>query len=194
MNLGLTDPSSTAAIKHIDAWRALVADRHDDAFAVAMEVCESPSMLASGLFVASRAAMAARNVEQAQATLARLDAAGLHGPAIEAQRRTMQAGIAAVGGRRGDAALAFRDAAGMWRDLGLRFDLAICQLDLVTHAATTDRERAPAAEEARTIFTELGAVPFLARLDAVTSAGPAHTASEPTTKPPVEKLERVSRA
>ena len=66
----------------------------------------------------------------------------------------------------------------MWRDLGLRFDLALCQLEFVTHAASTDRDRAQAADEARAIFEELRAQPFLDRLDAATGS-PAPLAAGP---------------
>ena len=176
LDVDLSDPSSTAIITLAEAWAALVEGRLDNAFELAIKVIVSPSLLASGLLVAGHAAMESRNLDRARETLARLDAAGVHGPALEAQRRTLQAGIAALEGRRGDAVLAYREAASMWRDLGLRFDLALCQLELVTHAASTDRDRAPAADEARTILEELRAQPYLDRLDRVAdAAAPVNT-------------------
>lgn len=121
---------------------------------------------------------AGKDLDRARETLGHLDEAGVHGPAIEAHRRTLQAGIAALEGRRGEAVIAYREATSMWRDLGLRFDLALCLLDLVTHAATSDRDRAPAADEARSILQDLGAQPFLDRLDAATG-GEAPNVADP---------------
>ena len=170
LDVDLTDPSGTATITLAEAWAALVAGKLDAAFDLGIEAAASPTLLTSGLLVAGHAGMATRNLDRARETLGRLDAAGVHGPAIEAQRRTLQAGIAALEGRRGDSVLAYREAASMWRDLGLRFDLALCQLDLVTHTASTDRDRGPAADEARAILEELRAQPFLDRLDAATGS------------------------
>ena len=56
---------------------------------------------------------------------------GVHGPAIEASRRTMRAAIAGMEGRTSEAGAGFREAARQWRDLGLLFDLALCHLDLL---------------------------------------------------------------
>ena len=50
---------------------------------------------------------------------AALERTGVHGPAIEASRRTIRATIAGMEGRPSEAGAGFRDAARQWRDLGL---------------------------------------------------------------------------
>ena len=121
-----------------------------------------------------------------------LEEGGVHGPALEASRRTMNAVIAALEGRTGEAAGGFRDASRQWRDLGLSFDLALCHLDLLATLGTTGNGATAAADEARMILLELQAEPFLRRLEALeqrTSPDPTAPAMETV---PVEPAEQRS--
>ena len=88
------------------------------------------------------------------------------GRAIIATRRTAEAGIAALDGRLDDAAEIYRDAIEQWRALGCVLDLALCELDLVSLLGPGHPD-ATAGKEARDIFTQLGALPFLQRLNEV---------------------------
>ena len=88
---------------------------------------------------------------------------------MAAARLTTEAGLAALDGRVEESAEAYRAAIESWRTLGCTLDLAMCELDLVLLLGPDDPD-ASAAKEARDIFTQLGARPFLARLDRAASA------------------------
>ncbi|HEU5325261.1 MAG TPA: adenylate/guanylate cyclase domain-containing protein [Candidatus Limnocylindria bacterium] len=75
--------------------------------------------------------------------------------------------LAALEGRDADARAAFAAALRLSRDLGLRFWTGLIALDVLTLGAMEPDERARAADEARVIFTDLGATPLLRRLDQV---------------------------
>jgi hypothetical protein len=116
--------------------------------------------------LAARAALWAGDAAAARDDLAALDASGFHGPAIEADRRTIQAGIAALEGRPADALPLYREALRAWRDLGLAWDEALCGLDMAQLLDPDEPEVRAAADTAREILVRLEAAPFLARLDA----------------------------
>jgi hypothetical protein len=84
----------------------------------------------------------------------------------------LSAGLAAVEGRTRDAVVGYRDAAARWRELGTRFDLALCELTMVRVLGTDSPEAREAAVEAREIFTKLGATALLDQLDAAEAAAP----------------------
>ena len=121
--------------------------------------------VAPALAGAARAALWLGDASGAADDLAALDASGAHGAAIEADRRTIRAGLAALEGRPTQALSLYRDALRSWRDLGLVWDEALCGIDMATIVDPADSEVRAAAESAREILTRLGAKPFLARLD-----------------------------
>jgi tetratricopeptide (TPR) repeat protein len=114
----------------------------------------------------ARAALWLRDIEAARADLALLDASGIHGPAVEADRATIRAGIAAVEGRPIEAASLYRGARRDWRNLGVVWDEALCGLDMVLLLDPADPDVREAAEASREILERLGARPFVDRLDA----------------------------
>ena len=114
----------------------------------------------------ARAALWANDARAAQGDLDRLDASGFHGSAIEADRRTIRAGIAALEGRPADALSLYGEAVRAWRLLGLVWDEALCGIDMATLLDPADPEVRAAAESAREILVRLDAKPFIARLDA----------------------------
>jgi len=83
---------------------------------------------------------------------------------MTAERLTMEAGLAALEGRVQEAAETYRRAVEAWRALDCTLDLALCELDRVLLLGP-DHPDATMAKEARDIFTELGAKPFLERLN-----------------------------
>ena len=105
--------------------------------------------------------------------LAEIEAAGFRAPAVDARRTTIQAGLAAVDGRRGEALGLYREALRRWRDLGLVLDEALCGIDMATLLDPGEPEIAAAVDSTREILTRLRANALLDRLDAsLASSGP----------------------
>ena len=142
----------------------------------------SPANINISLTRSARAALWQHDSAGAMADIAALDAAGLHGQAVEADRTVIQAGIAALEGRSADAISLYRVARRAWRDLGLVWDEALCGLDMALFLGHEDPEVAAAAASAREILVELGATPFVERLEAVLAAtsGSVRRADAPT--------------
>ena len=115
---------------------------------------------------ASRCDILAGHAELARADIAQIDASPRRGRAIDADRVTIHAGIDALDGRTAEALAGYRQALGVWRDLGLVWDEALCAIDMATVLDPTDPEVRAAGEAAREILVRLRAVPILARLDA----------------------------
>ena len=84
----------------------------------------------------------------------------------------LSAGLAALEGRAQDAITGYREAASRWRELGVRFELALCDLTMVRSLGSASPEVREAAAEAREIFTMLGATALLDQLDAAETAHP----------------------
>jgi len=113
-----------------------------------------------------------RDRERAAAALAALDSTEAHGRVVDMNRRTIQAGLAALEGRMGDALSAFREALAGWRDLGSPWRVALTAITMATLLEPTDPEVRAAADAAREILVRLGAAPFIARLDAALAGSP----------------------
>jgi hypothetical protein len=129
---------------------------------------------------AARAALWSRDLEAARTDLAGFDASGLHGPAPEADRKTIRAGIAALEGHQSDALGLYREALRDWQDNGLAWDEALCSLDMAQLLDPSLPEVRAAAESAREILVRLGARPFIQLLDeALAGATPEPTTAQP---------------
>ncbi len=162
-----TDPQLMAVIQTARAWVALAEGRLGDAFEQAMDGARHATGYAvTGYPLAVRAAAWAGDRGRAQAAADAFAAIGVHGRGIEAARRTIEGAAAALDGRTREAAAAFGDASRRWRDLRVDFELAMCDLDIVTLLGPDEPDGRAAATEARAIFEHLDARAFLARLDA----------------------------
>src|SRR4029077_7849978 len=95
-----------------------------------------------------------------------IDASPRRGRAVDNDRATIHAGIAALEGRTAEAMAGYRQALGVWRDLGLVWDEALCAIDMATVLDPSEPEVRAAGEAAREILVRLRAVPFIERLDA----------------------------
>jgi class 3 adenylate cyclase/tetratricopeptide (TPR) repeat protein len=84
---------------------------------------------------------------------------------MAAARAEMVAALAALEGRVDEAGELYAVAIDAWRALNCTLDVAITELELV-HLLGSEHPDAVSAKEARDIFTQIDAVPFLARLDA----------------------------
>jgi class 3 adenylate cyclase/tetratricopeptide (TPR) repeat protein len=115
--------------------------------------------------LAARASLLAQDAASAAADLDGLDATGLHGPAVEARRASIRAGLAALDGRPAEALSEYRDATRRFRDIGLPIDEAFTAIEMATLLDPAEPEVRAAADVAREILTRLGAKPFLERLE-----------------------------
>jgi hypothetical protein len=162
-----TDPTLLGTLHSATAFEAFGASRLTDARDAWGRVAEtSLANFPEATGGRARAALWLGDVAGARADLATLDESGVHGSAIETERATIRAGIAALDGRSTDAMALYRDALREWRDLGLVWDEALCGLDMATLLDPADPEVRAAADAAREILVRLEAAPFLARLDA----------------------------
>jgi class 3 adenylate cyclase/tetratricopeptide (TPR) repeat protein len=164
---GSADPRVLSFVASLDAFVAFAAGRLGDARSAFRRDAElQVGNLPVSLPPAARAALWMGDGGAARGDLAALDGSGFHGPAIEADRRTIRAGIAALEGCPADALPLYRDALRAWRDLGLAWDEALCGMDMATLLDPADQEVRVAAAAAREILVRLGAAPFITRLDA----------------------------
>ena len=97
----------------------------------------------------------------------------------------LQAGLAALEGRAREAIGLFREVMARCRSAGVRFELAIAGLTMVYALGAEHSEVREAVAEAREIFTQLGATPFLALLDSAEAAKPVAAAERPALEPRV---------
>ena len=161
------DPRVLSLVASLDAVVAFAAGRLGDARTAFLRDADlQVGNLPVSLPPAARAALWAGDGAAARDDLEALDGSGFHGPAVEADRRTIRAGIAALEGRPADAVPLYREALRAWRDLGLAWDEALCGLDMATWLDPADPEVRAAADRAREILVRLEAAPFIARLEA----------------------------
>jgi class 3 adenylate cyclase/tetratricopeptide (TPR) repeat protein len=161
---GATDPQRIATLEGGKGWVAFSAGRLGEArerWRRAIELIASPADLP----LPARAALWDRDADAVRADLGEFDASGVHGPALEADRTTIRAGIAALEGRTADALALYREALRAWRDLGLVWDEALCAIDMAIVLDSSEPDVRAAAEGAREILTRLRAAPFLERLE-----------------------------
>ena len=160
------DPIYVAALGLARMMAALAESRFDDAYEAGLEVARISHLNRPyALLWATRAAIGAGRVDAARRTHDELVVLGVRGPALDAARDVEQASILALEGRWPEAAGSYRDATRRLRDLGADFDLALALLEVVRVGPPTDGLVRAAADEARALFTRMGAIPYLAQLD-----------------------------
>jgi class 3 adenylate cyclase/tetratricopeptide (TPR) repeat protein len=160
------EPQAVGQMKSTRAWLALVGGEFGEAFDEAWaDALINRSNASEDLPVAARAALWAGNAGDAKRAEDELASIGIHGRAINASLRTIEAGLAALAGDTETATTGYRDAIRQWRDLGTVFDLALCELDFVKFVGGENPDAKAAAEEAESIFRRLGAPAFLQRLN-----------------------------
>ena len=164
---GLTDPQFSSYVRMGSAWAALAAGRLDEAAELAQAAVAATSYFGPmGLPLAARAALWSGDGERVAAMLEQLGVEPRRGGAIETDRLSVRAGLAALEGRSAEALAMYRDALRAWRDLGLAWDEALTAIDMATVLDPSEPEVRAAAEAAREILGRLGARPFLERLEA----------------------------
>src|ERR1700693_5127172 len=83
---------------------------------------------------------------------------GAQGGAIDLDRMAIAAGLSALEGRRGEAIAGYRAAIAGWRDLGLPWDEAVTSIEFVRFIGPDEPDARAAAESARMILENLGAI------------------------------------
>jgi hypothetical protein len=165
---GKAGEARTAAEVPLDAMR-LMSPRHQSvkgAFVVALE-----------------AALQLGQLDDAEDLLVRIEAlrTGELAPFLVAHRSRFRARLAAARGIADGVEQGFKAAAGLFREYGIRFWLAVTLLEYAEWLAggERDEEAGTLVEEAREIFERLKAEPWLERCDGV--AQPVATIVAPTT-------------
>ena len=95
------------------------------------------------------------------------------GRVFNAYRAQARGAAELVGGNLGDALASYREARGIWTELGLRLNLALMLTDMAAGIGRAHPDGLAAADEARAIWTDLGSPTMLARLDAILESAPA---------------------
>jgi hypothetical protein len=95
----------------------------------------------------------------------------VHGPAIEAERAVIRAGMAALEGRTQEALAGYRIANAAWHALDLPWDEALTAIDMARLIGPDDPDVQNAAASGQEILARLGARPFLSQLDAQRAGG-----------------------
>ena len=165
----ITDPQFESYEVFARAWAALAGGDLVGAIAHAERATAVTGYFAPlALPLGARAALWDGDAETARRLLDTLAEASYWGPALEADRTCLEAGIAALEGRPADALAGYREALRAYRQLGLAFDEALAGVDMSLLLASPERE-APdvvaAIQGARESLTRLEATPFLAILD-----------------------------
>ena len=160
------EPQVMGQMRSIKGWLALLDGRFADAFDESWgSLTVNPGNVGEDLPVAGRAALWAERPDDVKAASEKLRSTGVHGRAINASLRTIEAGSAALAGRIEEAAASYREAIRQWRDLGAAFDLALCELDFVRFVGGENPDAKAAGEEAGAIFRRVGAPAFVERLN-----------------------------
>jgi class 3 adenylate cyclase/tetratricopeptide (TPR) repeat protein len=165
-------PQDLANLRETTAMAALAANHLQDALDNAGEAVAAAPTSTNGTrsyLVAGRAALWLGDRMRAEQELRRLSERHLHTPWLDSNRLVLEAGLHLLDGKTHEAVDRYRDAAQSLRDLSCPFDVALSELDFVILAPDDPKARA-AAEEARKIFEQLGAKPFLERLEAALSS------------------------
>ncbi len=118
------------------------------------------------LGLAARAAIRLGDAAAAAADLAALQATGMRGPAIDARKLSIQAGIAALEGREAEALGLYRDAIRRFRDAGLPVDEAFTAIEMAALLDPAEPDVRAAGDAAREVLERLGARPLLVQLEA----------------------------
>ena len=122
---------------------------------------------------AGRAALWEGDLEAVRRYLGRLEATGVHLPAVELRSESLRAGLVALSGGSVDAVARYRSVLDGWRQLGQTWEEAFTGLDMAAVLDPTDPAVRVATDRAREILERLRATPFLERLDASLARSPA---------------------
>ncbi len=165
-----TDPQYRALLALLRAWARIAAGDLERAFDEVMQRrVEEPTYGSSASSLAAHAALWLRDVERAERIRTSMSAQSVRGQWVDASRRSLDAGIAALKERPAEAVAGFADATRVLREHSMPLDLALCLMDEVATVGVAEPAGRAAVDEAREVLTRLGATALLTRLDALVS-------------------------
>jgi tetratricopeptide (TPR) repeat protein len=166
------DPDKRQALAYAESDVALVRGDLEGAYRHGMRAADVPTQSPEvGYFAAGRAAIWARNLDWIRLVIKGMAGVTYTGPRTTAIRQQLNAAVAALEGRRGDALSGFRESRTVLRRLEQWFAAARHSLEAII-MLPDDPEVRSWAEDARALFTELRAQPYLQRLDEALAAAP----------------------
>ncbi len=167
------DVDLASSDRDMRGWLAFANGQFGDAAAAWLENAALSALNAPYVLPrAARMALLDGDAASARLALERLAATGAHGRALDVDRAGIEAGLAALEGRRAEAIAGYRTAIAGWRDLGLPWDEALTSIEFVRLIGVDDPDARAAAGSARAILEDLGAVRVLDLLDQL--VGGAH--------------------
>jgi class 3 adenylate cyclase len=173
----IPDPQFQSYVDWARAWAEFGAGHFADARRHALRAARATSFfMPMAAPLAARAALWDRELDAARNTLAELNVTMFRGDALALDKATLEAGIAALEGRAGDALAKYREAVRGWRTLQCAWEEALAVVDMVTFLGGDDAEMKEEADWARSTLTRLGAQPYLERLEAALAAPPVRAA------------------
>ncbi len=179
---GYSDTSTAAQYLGTTARIATFEGRDSDARRQWLELTTiSDAALAETISEAARAAWWMKDAKGLRDDLARFAGTGSVGRTIEATQEALRGGLAALEGRSGEAISLFRKARRVFRDLNLPYDDALACIGMVSVLAPSSEAYREAASDGRSLLTQLGCPPLLARLDALTEG---QATEDPATSEP----------
>jgi class 3 adenylate cyclase/tetratricopeptide (TPR) repeat protein len=122
---------------------------------------------------AARAWLWAGRRDEMERLMGRLADLRAHGPAPDASMVTLRAAVAGLEGRRDESMGLYADALARWDAAGLPLDRALTAIDMIVVLGPDEPAARAAGEEARELFTRLGARRLLEILDRAMSGSPA---------------------
>jgi len=168
---GWTDPQWKALPTYVGLHRSLAAGELEQAYQFAMQGLEvAPGDILVTTYhtvFAARAALWMKDRARMAEALNKVDGVQVRGGWVDTMRQTLHAGLLALEGRADEAAQRYVAAGKGWRELEAWFQLALSQFDFAATIGTNHPDAKAAADEAREIFTRLGAKPMLARLEKI---------------------------
>ena len=165
-------------IEGVMAYDALAEGRLDEA-RNRFEISRRTSLAFDDFMWTARIPTWQRDESALAAALEAMHEAGRHGETAHTLRLTIEAGLSALRGSTDEALHLYRQARDGWDALGLRWDVALLGMDMAVVLDHAVPEVAEAIARSRATLTELGARPFLERLEAeVERNGTVATPSE----------------
>ena len=177
MRAGLTDPQFESYEAWARAWAAFTTGRFAEAHAEALRAAQTTFFAPLALPLAARASLRDGHVPGAREAMEILGRTMWRGEALALDTASIEAGVAALGGRTTDALALYRDTLRGWRGLKLAWDEALTVVDMATFLGPDEPEVLAAAEWARPTLARLGAQPYLERLDAALAGSASSVAA-----------------